>query len=208
VNNGPGGDVVEARGGDAGLAAVIHEHPGAAVRFLPDATSDLARAIGLGRAGEGVRQPTTLDVLRVDEHRVAVNMVVLGTPPDRRHVGPRPRRCRVEVDGRVVWDGRATGVVIANGEYLRGLDVVPRGHPGDGRLEVHVHALRASQRKKMQARLATGAHLPHPGIHTGSGTRVTVRWNHPAPREVDGVRCGRARETVVAIAPGALTIVP
>jgi diacylglycerol kinase family enzyme len=112
------------------------------------------------------------------------------------------------VDDRVVWDGRATGVVIANGEYLRGLDVVPRGHPGDGRLEVHVHALGATQRRQMRARLATGTHLPHPGVRTACGTTVAIRWNHPARREVDGVRTSPTRETVVSLAPGALTIVP
>jgi hypothetical protein len=208
VNDRPGTDVVETRGGDAGLAATITAHRGAAVRFVADSASDLARAIGLSRPEDGLREPITLDVLVMDTHRVAVNMVVLGTAPDRRHVGLRRPRCRVEVDGRVVWDGRATGVVIANGEYLRGLDVVPRGHPGDGRLEVHVYALGASQRGRMRARLSTGTHLPHPGIHTAHGTTVEVRWGRPARREVDGVRAGRARETLVSLAPGALTIVP
>jgi hypothetical protein len=200
--------VIEVHGGDAGLAAVATAQPGARMRYLPDATSDIARALGLSVDGGGMREPVTLDVLRLDDGAVAVNMVVLGAAPDRLSNWRRPQRCRVEVDGRRVWDGGATGVVVANGEYLRGLDVVPRGHPGDGRLEVHVYALGAAQRRQMRARLATGAHLPHPAIHTAQGSAVMVQWDRPARLELDGVRRGRTRGCSVRLVPGALTLVP
>ncbi|MEX0666084.1 MAG: hypothetical protein WD598_15140 [Acidimicrobiia bacterium] len=202
-----GDHVIGVVGGDARLAEAAMAQPGASVRFVPDSTSDIARALGL-TAGAGLRAPVSLDVLMVDTIGAAVNMVVLGTAPDRRRAVFRSRKCRVEVDGRVVWDNGATGVVVANGEYLRGLDVVPRGHPGDGRLEVHVYAMGSAQAKQMRARLATGTHLPHPGIHTTQGSSVTVRWDRPVRCEVDGVRGGRARTARVALAPGALTLVP
>ena len=48
----------------------------------------------------------------------------------------------IEVDGQPWFAGSATTVVIANGQFLRGADIVPRGHPGDGRLEVQVYELR------------------------------------------------------------------
>ena len=36
---------------------------------------------------------------------------------------------------------RATTVVVLVGQYLRGADVSPRGHPGDGAAEVQVYAM-------------------------------------------------------------------
>jgi len=136
-----------------------------------------------------------------------VNMVVLGPPPDR--LGRRHRRshCRVEVDDRVVWDDPATTVLVATGEFLRGHDVVPRGHPADGRLEVQVYALAPGQRGRMRGRLATGTHLPHPQISTAGGTAVRVQWDRPVRRELDGVERGAATSSSVVICPGALHLV-
>lgn len=194
-------------GGDAALAAVAATTSSTTpVRFVPDTTSDLARALGL-HVGEGVAQPQAIDVLDVDPTGPAVNMVVLGRPPDRLRRVHRRRRCRVEVDGRVLWDGPATGVLVANGEYLRANDVVPRGHPGDGRLEVQVYALAPAQRARMRLRLRTGTHLPHPGIHTAQGGRVAVRWARPAALEVDGEARGAAVAVEVVVRPGALRLV-
>jgi len=100
----------------------------------------------------------------------------------------------------------ATTVVIANGEYLRGNDVVPRGHPSDGHFEVHVYAVEPGQRRRMRARLASGTHVPHPGIRTLHGARASVRWDRPVPLEVDGSAQGRAQALDVVILPGALLL--
>jgi hypothetical protein len=192
-------------GGDATLGAAVASGR-ASVRFVPDAHSDLARALGWG-SGARPAEAITVDVLRIAPDLTAVNMVVLGVAPDRRSLRAR-RRCRVEIDGRLMWDDRATTVVVANGEYLRGFDVVPRGHPGDGRLEVHVHALGVRQRRRMRARLRTGAHLPHPGIRIAQGTLVHVRWDRPVDLEVDGTKRGRRQDVVVRLDPQALTLLP
>jgi diacylglycerol kinase family enzyme len=107
-------------------------------------------------------------------------MVVSGLPPDRLRAWTRARRVEVRVDGRLVHDGPATTVVVANGQFRHGADLVPRGHPGDGRLEVQVYALRAGERAAMRRRLPGGGHLPHPRIVTSNGRQAQVRW--PAPR--------------------------
>lgn len=198
---------VEVQGGDALLGDALASNPSSRIRFVPDASSDLARALGL-TVGVPVREPVEIDALVLDHGVVAVNMVVLGQAPDRRRVRPGRRRCVVEVDGRVAWDGTATTVLVANGEYLRGLDVVPRGHPGDGRLEVQVHALGAGQRRGMRARLPTGAHMPHPRIRAAQGTTVAVRWDRPVPVEVDGRDRGRAQALSARVLRGAATLVP
>jgi diacylglycerol kinase family enzyme len=133
-------------------------------------------------------------------------MVVLGRPPERAWA--RPRRCSVEVDGRRAWEGAASTVVIANGEYLRGLDLVPRGHPGDGRLEVQVHAVRGRQRRALRARLRTGTHLPHPDVRVAQGRSVRVRWDRPMPVEVDRLGRGRRAALGLRVRPGAILLVP
>ena len=119
----------------------------------------------------------------------AVNMVVVGTAPDRTGWFTGAPDLRVEVDGRVVHDGPATTVVVASGQYLRGHDVVPRGHPGDGRAEVQVYAVPRGQRAGVRSRLPQGVHLPHPDITQTTGRRVDVVAGQAAPvgLEVDGV---------------------
>jgi hypothetical protein len=214
-----GGAIIDVAGSDAELASAAGGHPGAAIRFAPDANSDLARAIGV-RAGANTVGATevAVDVLRVQGDRggstmgcavnmCAVNMVVSGVGPDRVRAWSGLRPCVVELDGEPWWNGGATTVVVANGEFLRGADVVPRGHPGDGRLEVQVYALARSARRAMRRRLATGTHLPHPSIRTGQGHRVTLHWQLARPLEIDGIARGGAQVVEVDLAPAGLRLV-
>lgn len=184
----PAGDSppdLEVAGEDAALAAAL---AGAGadplVRFSPSPDSDLARAVGL--AGEGTGGLVLpLDLLRLGSGGVAVNAVVVGVPPDRLQWWHRPFAVEVEVDG-TAFTARATSVVIATGQFLRGVDVSPRGHPGDGWCEVQVYALAPGQRRPMRSRLRSGSHLPHPGITTRRGRSVSVRCGRAVPVEVDG----------------------
>ncbi len=174
----------QVEGDDAALAAAVRDQPGARVGFRPDPTSDLARALGIHAPafdGDASHDAGSLelgiDALRVtadDRDLFAVNMVVVGTPPDRTGWFTGAPELRVEVDGRVVHDGPATTVVVASGQYLRGQDVVPRGHPGDGRAEVQVYAVPRSQRAGVRSRLPQGVHLPHPNVTQTTGRRIDV----------------------------------
>ncbi len=195
-------------GGDPALAAAVDRYPvGTRLQFLPDADSDLARALGLTPEH---RSPGTtelhLDVLRVAGQPV-VNLAVLGHPPDATFGWHRRRRCVVEIDGRQRFAGAATGVVVANGQHRRGLDLVPRGHPGDGRLEVHVYTLAPGQRRAMRRRLPSGTHVPHPGIQTFSGRTVRVRWSRRQPLELDGCPQEPVAELEASLEPGRLLLV-
>ena len=191
---GPAAIVVD--GDDAALAAVVAEHdPGVRLAWRPALDPDFARVVGLGAA---IGRATALDLpcdamaitllpalpahpprsgsegLEDVRPRVAVNMAVFGVAPDRLRWTSPSHRIRVEVDGRVLHDGPASGVVVANGQFLRGADVVPRGHPGDGRLEVQVYAVPRGQRRAFRDRLRTGSHVPHPGIHQATGWSIEV----------------------------------
>lgn len=199
---------LEVAGSDADLAAAVAGRPGTLVRFRPDTTSDFAGAVGLDRAVRlGVELP--LDLLRIDGEppRSAVNMVVLGTPP----FAPLQRIVKrfvatVRIDDRTAFERRCTSVVIASGQFRHGLDLVPRGHPGDGRAEVQVYAVAARQRRELRARLATGTHVPHPDITQRSGAHVTVQTDRPVALEIDGRPAHSTDLVEITVVPNAFRL--
>ena len=139
--------------------------------------------------------------------RTAVNMVVFGVAPDRSHWFTPDPGVLVTVDGRVLHDGRATAVVVANGEFLRGLEYVPRGHPGDGRLEVQVYAVGRRERHAVRTRLPQGIHLPHPRIHVASGRSIDIRADRKVMAvEIDGQRLTPAARVVATVVPEAFSL--
>ncbi|MGH8976353.1 MAG: hypothetical protein ACRD0C_24455, partial [Acidimicrobiia bacterium] len=184
----PAGDAapdLDVAGEDADLAAAL---AGAGsdplVRFSPSANSDLARAVGLSGGATG-ELAVPVDLLRLSSGGVAVNTVVLGVPPDGLRWWHRPFRVEVVADGTALAVARATTVLVANGQFLRGFDVSPRGHPGDGWCEVQVYALPPGQVPAMRARLRSGTHVPHPGITVRRARSVVVRCEREIPVEVD-----------------------
>lgn len=201
-------------GGDRTLAAALATlDPSALVTFAPDRSSDLGRAIGLAPGTMTPRRGIALpvDAMAVERSSAtiwAVNAVELGAPPGSLRATARQAEVSVTVDGRRFHDGPATGVVIANGQFVDGLDISPRGHPGDGRIEVQVYALRPGERGAMRRRLATGSHLPHPRIRTGSGRRIRVRVRAGAwPVRIDGHPTGRSGTIVVEVRSPALHLI-
>jgi diacylglycerol kinase family enzyme len=109
----------------------------------------------------------------------------------------------IEIDGAAVDAARATSLCVMNGQYVRGLDLSPRGHPGDGVAEAQVYALPPGARRAMRTRLKTGAHLPHPAITIRRARRVAVRVRHPAALEVDGVAAGVITTLEITLRPAA-----
>jgi hypothetical protein len=200
---------LEVTGSDGMLAAVVARGvTDPLVRFAPGSGSDLARAVGLvpGAAAAGMALP--LDVLVVvtgerAQELVAVNSVVVGIAPDRLRAWHRPAGLSVEIDGKPVDAAAATSLVVMNGQYLRGLVVSPRGHPGDGVAEAQLYSLPAAARRPMRARLATGAHLPHPAITVRRAHHVTVRATRAAVLEVDGTPAGRVTDLELTLRPAA-----
>jgi putative lipid kinase YegS-like protein len=201
---------LEVRGDDGDLASAVRTSPGARVRFVAGPASDLARVVGLADVPAGQTElpvdALVVDLVHDDASGLAVNMVVLGIPPDRLRAWHRRRHCTVTVDDRTVFDGHATTIVVANGQFLRGLDVVPRGHPGDGRFEVQVYTLGAATRRAMRRRLPTGDHVPHPQIVQRGGRTLTARFERPQPFEVDGRTLPARSAITVDVAPEALVL--
>ncbi len=196
----------EVSGSDRSLASVLER--GVAdplVRFAPAGDSDLALAVGLiaGSAATGMALP--LDALTVagdaGPETVAVNSVVIGVAPDRLRSWHRPAGLSVEIDGTPVEAAAATTLVVMNGQYLRRLDVSPRGHPGDGVAEAQLYALPPGARRAMRSRLATGAHLPHPAITIRRARLVVVRATRPVALEVDGTSAGQITAVEIVLRP-------
>ncbi len=205
-------------GTDTDLAALVSDDGSAPlVRWSP-VDSEFARAVGL-HADHATARPDAggmelpVDAFTVElgtpteSPRVGVNVAVMGVPPARLRAYHRARPVTVVVDGRTLFAGRATTVVVANGQYLDGCDLVPRGHPGDGRLEIQVYALRAGERALMRRRLPSGTHLPHPRIVTGSGRSVEVGTGDRAwPVAIDGRPAHAAVRLIARIRPAALRL--
>jgi diacylglycerol kinase family enzyme len=145
-----------------------------------------------------------VDALEMADGNLAVNAVVVGTAPDRLEWRTRAEALEVVVDGRTAFSGKATTVIIANGEFLNGADAVPRGHPGDGRIEVQVYAMDRGRRRGMRLRLGRGTHVPHPEITQASGRHVEV---HVSPRSLalvcDGAVRGEVSNLDVTVRPSA-----
>jgi hypothetical protein len=134
---------------------------------------------------------------------LAVNMVVLGSPPDALTGIVRRFGANVRVDGKTVFHGPCTTIVIATGQFRHGLDLVPRGHPGDGRAELQIYAVPARQRRQLRARLATGTHVPHPNITQRSAKSVSVSIDRRVALEVDGRPRARADQVDLTVVPNA-----
>jgi hypothetical protein len=195
---------LEVSGGDADLAAAVSARPRVLVRFRPEPSSDLALAIGLGgdqSVARGIEVP--LDVLRVEDGPLAVNMILVGTPPDGLGRFARRFGANVRVDTRSVFHGPCTTVVIATGQFRRGLDLVPRGHPGDGRAEVQIYAVPGRDRRRLRERLATGTHIPHPEITQRSGASIRISVDRRVPIEIDGRSVAGADLVEITVVPRA-----
>jgi hypothetical protein len=212
---------LEVTGGDRTLAAVLTgavADPVATVlggaradplvHYVPEPDSDLARAVGLGSASVTAGMELPVDALMVQlgansPLRLVVNSVVVGVAPDRLRAWHRPAGFEVEVDGTPLDAAAATTLVVMNGQYVRGLDLSPRGHPGDGVAEAQLYALPPGARRAMRTRLPVGAHLPHPAITVRRAHHVVVRAARPVPLEVDGAPAGQITGLDVTLRPGA-----
>ena len=103
------------------------------------------------------------------------------------------------------WRGRVTAVM--NAQFVGPWDVAPRAHPGDGRLDVLDGDLGPGDRWKARSRLATGTHVPHPGIAQSRPAAWTVELDRPTPAWIDGERVTEARRVAVRLEPDAVTVV-
>ena len=172
----------------------VHDDPAVARHLATAATEpvwvrggDLHRSLGApDRAEDRMGYPVDLGFVRLD-----------GGPelPFAAHVVARRRG----------WRGRF--VVVLNAAFVGEWHVGPRAHPNDGRLDVIDGQLRLRQALAVRRRLATGSHLPHPGLVTSSVRSGSWSFDRPTNVLIDGRRAGSARVLDVRIVPDAGLIV-
>lgn len=164
------------------LAALLNE-PGAEIR---PGGGDLARTLGSHRPrpADAPWTRVPIDLIEVIADGAAMCAVA--------HVVIRRRSWR----GQVIF--------VANAQYHCGVDIAPRAHPGDGRLDLLEVQPTMSLRARLHARsrARTGTHLPHPDLRLRQITQECWEFSAPMGLWVDGVRRGSARRIQVQIRPG------
>jgi YegS/Rv2252/BmrU family lipid kinase len=102
---------------------------------------------------------------------------------------------------RKSWEGRASNVVIANGQfYGGGMKISPRSYPGDGLLDIQISTGSKSEAFTMIPKVYRGEHVPHPHIKEMRGKSITVEADRPLPIEGDG--------EVLGTTPATFTVIP
>lgn len=112
-------------------------------------------------------------------------------------------RSRVRSGG--LWAGPVTAV--CNAQYMRNRNIVPRGHPNDGRVEILSFDASLSPRNRIEVlrRMRTGDHVPHPMIKLRQASeRVVIDVSGVV--FVDGVRIGFHRLLSVTPMPDAAVL--
>lgn len=131
-----------------------------------------------------------------------------GTGDEARLRSPEGMRLPVDVgavllDGRLHWfvahlvarRGWFRGRIFAamNAQFIGPWDVAPRSHPGDGILDTLDISMGAGERLKARSRLASGTHVPHPGIVERRTRAGQVEFARAMPIHLDGAPVGNAR---------------
>ena len=97
--------------------------------------------------------------------------------------------------------------VAMNAQWLGEWNLGPRAHPNDGLVDTYDCHLRLGQLPAVRARLAHGAHLPHPGLVERRAPAVSVELERPLLVRLDGVAVGKGRKLAVRVEPDALQVV-
>lgn len=119
-----------------------------------------------------------------------------------------PVQTRVEVDGRLWYEGPTTCVLVGNmGRVLGGLSVFPEASPTDGRLDVGVlTAESVIDWARIAGSTLTSGASSSPFVENTSGRTVEVRLEEEWPYELDGDVRSETRDLRFSIEPGAIEV--
>jgi hypothetical protein len=177
--------------GPAQVGLIGARDPAGPKTAKPAPTHDLARTVSARgssvnlREGERSHLPLDLAVVTIDgvNHVLAASLVIR----------------------RPLWTGNVSAVM--NASFLGEWNVAPAGHPNDGRLDVIDAHLSTGDRLKARTRLASGTHLPHPGISIRRLKAGELTPEHQAIVRLDGVVLGRVEHVTFTVFPDATTLV-
>lgn len=120
------------------------------------------------------------------------------------------------LDGRIFWFVahlaarrswlRGKAVAAMNAAFLGNWNLAPKGHPGDGLLEMLEVSMSTSERLKAWPRLRSGSHLPHRDIKTSRVKSFACTFPKPTPVLLDGQHAADAVNVLVRVEPDALEV--
>lgn len=103
-----------------------------------------------------------------------------------------------------LWNGPTW--VVVNASFVGELNLGPKAHPNDGRLDITVGQLPFAQRRRAHSRAKTGSHLPHPALeHHRFDQRTLI--SERLFIDIDGSEQVSARSVVIRCVADALTVV-
>lgn len=187
--------------GDAEASAAL-QSTYSGVGILPDEIGllggDLHRTLGGPdrdegdlRAGRGMRFTIDVGIVQIDGGEPIVML---------SHLVARQRPRRRLFDGPLL--------VVMNAAFVGALNLGPRAHPNDGRLDVTSGMVDRADRRSARRRALTGSHVPHPGLEE---LRITSSAFELEPEgmyvEIDHRAIGRARHIEITCLPDALAVV-
>jgi YegS/Rv2252/BmrU family lipid kinase len=229
-----GADLVIACGGDGTVTACAEgvAGTGVALGIIPNGTGNLlARNLGLPTDLRGaVDVALTGQVRRIDagtaNGRMFVVMAGIGLDARMltdtsealkkrlgwaayaisvlRHLGDKPVRIRLTVDGGPATNTLASTVIVGNVGWLRGgIPLLPDAEPDDGKLDVAVVSARGwgnwiTLAAKVMMRQRACTHLRRVTF-----SELLIEARRAQPWEADGEPIGRTRRLVITARPGA-----
>lgn len=124
-----------------------------------------------------------------------------------RHLGDRPMRVRVSVDGGAAVAMRASAVIIGNVGWLRGgLPLLPDARPDDGKLDAVILTARGwASWAALAAHVLTRRGRPD-GLRRTQFRRLQVDLDRAHRWERDGELMGTTQRLIVEAQPGGLLL--
>lgn len=125
-----------------------------------------------------------------------------------RNLSASPVEATVKVEGRRFYKGTVTCVLVGNvGTVLGGLEVFSGSRPDDGMVEIGVVTAKSRmQWMRTIGRAVVGRPEQSPFVTTSRGSSMTVRFDRPVEREVDGGVRGKATKLTIKVHPASITV--
>ncbi len=125
-----------------------------------------------------------------------------------RNIRAEPFEARIEVNGDLWYEGKASCILLGNtGQLFGGVEAFDGARPDDGLLELGVSSAEGIvQWARTVARMAVGSTAKSPFVQVTKAKKVTVLLDRKMPYELDGGDRKKTKRLEARIEPGALTV--
>ena len=125
-----------------------------------------------------------------------------------RNLSASPVKARIKVDGRKVYSGTVTCVLVGNvGSVFGGLELFEGSRPDDGLLEVGIVTAKSrTQWARTVGRVVLGRAEKSPFVTTSRGRKIRVRFDRAVACEVDGGDRPDTEKLRITVRPGSIRI--